>query len=162
MHSLLANNQRLPTFCVKFWVFCSFHWIRLIMCYKDIAGMIVFAPHTVNSVITSSIWKENTKLTFQEAFVNKYFSWKWLQLTTERLLLADPAVGRISTACNRAVGALCYHNLTQHHNICSIEICWCGMEISISNSFRDIIYLYIDIKWDSYLSLGTNWSWERG
>jgi hypothetical protein len=37
----------------------------------------------------------------------------------DRSLLVDPPTGGISTTCNqrvnRSIGALCYHNLTQHH-----------------------------------------------
>jgi hypothetical protein len=40
------------------------------------------------------------------------------QLTTKRLLLVDLSAGRISIICNqrveRSVGAMSYHNVTQH------------------------------------------------
>jgi hypothetical protein len=46
------------------------------------------------------------------------FSCKSQQVTTERLLLADPSTGGISTTLNQAVlysiGEICYHNLARH------------------------------------------------
>jgi hypothetical protein len=42
-----------------------------------------------------------------------------MKVTTERLMLAKPHTGRITTTCNQclhfSVAVLCYHNLTEHH-----------------------------------------------
>jgi hypothetical protein len=59
---------------------------------------------------------------FQDDDVNKDFSWKRQQATTERLLLEDPPTKRIINYYMQPVPAgICrwisfYHNLTQYHN----------------------------------------------
>jgi hypothetical protein len=59
----------------------------------------------------------NTKYRSEEALLNKHFSWKLWQLTTEGLLWVDPPSDRIGTACNQRVqcstSALCQRKLLQ-------------------------------------------------
>lgn len=60
------------------------------------------------------------KYRLQDTLLNKHLSWKWWQLATQRLLLADPLTSRINTICNHhmlySVSGLCYPNLMQSHN----------------------------------------------
>jgi hypothetical protein len=60
----------------------------------------LFTEGSVPSIHNQVLICKNTKCSFQEAVLNKHFSWKWRQLTAVRLLMADSPTSIISTTTN--------------------------------------------------------------
>jgi hypothetical protein len=77
----------------------------------------MYSWRTDNPIVTSNI--ETQKHRFQQyLLINKHFIWKWRYVTIQRLSLADPPTGRISTTCiqhvQRSMGGLCYKYKQKH------------------------------------------------
>jgi hypothetical protein len=72
---------------------------------------------------------------------------------TQKLMLAHPSTGRITTSCNqhvqRSIWALCYHSLTQHHYHFTIMYIQISVSLFIAHLRKLSVTqnIYCSIEW---------------